>query len=297
MKDGRRLALISIVVSLTLAIGNVTAGWLSGSASVTAAGFEFAGDVLASLIVFLGMRMASRPPDEDHPYGHGRFEILAGLLVGMVLLLAGGIICVHGVKSIRELRPIPSGAGIWAPIASMFVKAFMAAAKFRTGRKIGSAALIADAWNDAVDILSAFAAVLALFLTRLDPGRFASADSFGAVIVGTIVIVTGLRVVRDASIELTDTMPAPVMLAEIRRIARQVEGVQGVEKCYARKTGLQYHVDLHIEVDPGMTVAESHAIGHEVQHHVVRNVLYVAGVLVHIEPGTGTETGVARRLL
>jgi cation diffusion facilitator family transporter len=95
---GRRWAIISIAGSSVLAILNTTAGLLSNSTSVTAAGFEFAGDVLASLIVFLGMLMASRPPDEDHPYGHGRFEILAGLLVGLILVLAGAVICVHSLS-------------------------------------------------------------------------------------------------------------------------------------------------------------------------------------------------------
>jgi cation diffusion facilitator family transporter len=135
-----------------------------------------------------------------------------------------------------------------------------------------------------VDILSALTALTALALTLHDPERFARADAVGGFAVGIIVIVTGIRVVRDTSLELTDTMPPPGMLAEIRNHANQVRGVDGVEKCFARKTGFQYHVDLHVEVDPDMTVAESHLLGHRVQEHILRKVPYVAGVLVHIEP-------------
>jgi cation diffusion facilitator family transporter len=144
--------------------------------------------------------------------------------------------------------------------------------------------LVADAWNDTVDILSAFTAIAAVLLAASDPERFSNADAYGGFAVGVIVVVTGLRVVRDASLELTDTMPPPGMLEEIRKIANEVRGVQGIEKCFARKTGLQYHVDLHIEVDPEMTVADSHFLGHQVQEHVTQKVPYVAGVLVHVEP-------------
>ncbi len=281
---GRRLALVSVFASGGLAIANITSGLLSGSSSVTAAGLEFAGDVLASLIVFAGMQMASRPPDEDHPYGHGRFEILAGLLVGLILVGAGAGICLHSLKRLADGQPTPLASGLWAPIAAMIVKSVLSVAKFRVGNRIGSAALVADAWNDSVDILSAATALVALALTVSNPERFGSADGWGGFAVGVIVAVTGLRVVRDASMELTDTMPPPGMLAQIRQIPYEVPGVDGVEKCYARKTGFQYHVDLHIEVDPDMTVAQSHYIAHRVQAHIMRKIKFVAAVLVHVEP-------------
>jgi cation diffusion facilitator family transporter len=166
----------------------------------------------------------------------------------------------------------------------MAIKSTLAFSKFRVGRLIGSTALVADAWNDSVDLLSALAALAAVALTLSDPERFALADHYGGFVVGVIVVLTGLRVVRDSSLELADTMPAPHLLAEIKRIATQVPRVENVEKCFARKTGLQYHVDLHIEVEPTLTVAESHYIAHKVQEHIVRNVPSVADVLIHIEP-------------
>lgn len=202
----------------------------------------------------------------------------------MILVVAGTGISVHAVRKLGEGDGMPAAVLVWAPLLSMVVKGVLAAVKFRTGRRIASAALVADAWNDSVDILSAFSALLAVSLTLYNPDRFALADAGGALVVGVIVVVTGLRVVRDASLELTDTMPPSGMLAEIRRIAAEVAEVQGVEKCFARKTGFRYHVDLHIEVDPRMTVAESHVVAHRVQDHILERVPYVAGVLVHIEP-------------
>ena len=281
---GRRLAIVSVAASLMLAIVNVTIGLFSRSTSVVAAGMEFAGDVLASLIVFLGMLIASRPPDEDHPYGHGRFEILAGLLVGLILVLGGGGIIVHALDRVGEVHPPPRKLALWTLGGSLAIKTVLAWSKFRVGRRILSAALVSDAWNDTVDILSALCAMAAVALTLYDPVRFLAADHYGGFAVGVIVVITGIRVVRDASMELTDTAPSPALLQEIRRQALQVDQVEAVEKCFARKTGLQYHVDLHIEVAPEMTVAESHYVAHKVQDHVLRQIPSVAAVLVHIEP-------------
>lgn len=281
---GRRIAIVSVAASAVLALLNVTAGLFSGSTSVVAAGLEFAGDVLASLIVFLGMLMASRPPDDDHPYGHGRFEILAGLLVGLILMLAGVGICAHSLDKVGEVHRRPGAVAIWALLVSLVVKSSLSWVKFRVGRRIGSAALVADAWNDTVDLLSSSAALAAVGLAIYDPARFLAADLYGGFAVGIIVIVTGVRVVRDTSLELTDTMPAAHVLTQIKSIALEVPRVEGVEKCFARKTGFQYHVDLHIEVEPTLTVAESHYIAHKVQNHIVQRMPSVANVLIHIEP-------------
>jgi len=160
----------------------------------------------------------------------------------------------------------------------------MSVAKFRVGRRIGSASLIADAWNDSVDVLSAGAALCALGLTEYDASRFLAADHYGGFVVGLFVIYTGLRVLRETCPDLIDTMPAAELIARIKATALQVQGVQGIEKCHARKTGLQHHVDLHVEVDPRITVAESHEIATEVRIHLRRAIPEVADVLVHIEP-------------
>jgi cation diffusion facilitator family transporter len=281
------VAIWSVVASGALAIANVSVGLLAGSTSVVAAGLEFAGDVMASLIVLLGMVIAARPPDANHPYGHGRFEILAGLLVGLFLVLGGFAIAFGSLDKVSELRPAPSSRAYAPLLAAVAVKGILAGVKFRTGRRISSVALVADAWNDSVDILSALVALCAVGLTIHNPQKFMAADHYGGFAVGVIVILTGVRVVRDTSMELTDTMPSPKVLENIRRFALEVPGVEGVEKCFARKTGLQYHVDIHIEVDPALTVAHSHDIATEVKHHLCRQLTSVADVLVHIEPAQG----------
>jgi len=148
---------------------------------------------------------------------------------------------------------------------------------------------MADAANDGIDALSGLAALIALGLTLYDPVRFLRADHYGAFIIGLIVVFTGIRVVRETGMQLMDTMPDPKLMKLIREVAASVPGVDGVEKCYARKTGLKYHVDLHLEVDPDMTVRDSHDIAQRVRERIREELSWVADVLVHVEPAPRME--------
>jgi len=280
----RRVALAGVVVSGLLACSNIIIGLLTHSTSVVATGFEFAGDVLASSIVVVGMGVAARPADANHPYGHGRFETLSAFVVGVILSAAGVMIGYQSLQAVG-VRHAPPGLSAAAALAGAIVlRGIMSSVKFRVGRRLRSSALVADAWNDAVDILSALAALTAVGLATYDPVRFLAADHYGGFVVGIVVVITGIRVLRDASLELVDTMPPPELTAEIVAVATSIARVQGVDKVFARKTGLQYHVDLHIEVDPTLTVAASHAISGHVRAALKQQLPWVADVLVHVEP-------------
>lgn len=266
---------------------NVGVGLASRSASVVAIGVELAGDVLASSVVLVGLLAASRPPDANHPYGHGRLETVAGLVVGLILVASGVGISWRSLLEVSAVHAPPALPALGVLVITIAVRSVMSFRKFRVARQLGSLALASDAWNDAVDIFSALAAVVAVSLARLSPDRFMAADHYGGVLVGLVVVVTGLRVARDATIDLADTMPDAAKLEAVRVVAMQVPGVMAVEKQFARKTGLQYHFDLHIEVDPAMTVRDSHRIAHDVQARVLTELNWVAGVLVHVEPAGG----------
>lgn len=283
------MAILSILASTVLASGNVTIGLLAGSTSVVATGLEFVGDVLASTVVLAGMLMAAKPADLDHPYGHGRFETLAGLVVGMILAGGGAGICFRSLQEVSKVHAPPSAYASFALVGAILVRSVMSTIKFRVGRRIQSSSLVADAWNDAVDILSATAALVALGLTLSNPARFLAADHYGGFVVGLVVILTGLRVMRDASRDLMDTMPDGRSLDEIRAVVLRVHGVVGVEKCFARRTGLQHHVDIHLEVDPNLTVWESHDIATQVRRYLCEQLEWIADVLVHVEPAPGIE--------
>jgi len=283
-RAGRAIAIASMLLSAALAAAKIIVGLRANSTAVVSDGLENAADFLTSGFVLFGLMVASKPPDAEHPYGHGRVEILSGLLVGMILAATGALISFRSIQRALEAQPAPALYAIWPLVVSIAVKGGMSLAKWRYGRKMRSSALAADAWHEAVDVLSGTAALIAVGITLADPVRFGAADHIGGCVVGIIVIFLGLRVARDTTLQLMDTMPDPRAMDTIRRVALSVPGALGIEKCYARKTGLRWHVDLHLEVDPAMSVFESHEIATEVRARVREKLDWVADVLVHVEP-------------
>ena len=284
MQTGQRVAAAGMLVSGALAVIKVLAGMAGHSTAVVADGMESAADVIASGFVLFGLTLAAKPADADHPYGHGRFEILTGLLIGLVLVGGGGLISYTSLGQLGHPRPPLAAFVVWPLALSLIAKTCLATVKFRYGRRLNSAALIADAWNDAMDTVSAIAALIAVGLALSDPARFTDADRYGDFVVGLIVVAAGLRVSRGTALQLMDTMPDDRLIDQIRAAATAVPGVRGVEKCFARKTGMKYHVDLHLEVDPEMTVRQSHQLAHDVKLRIMEKLDWVADVLVHVEP-------------
>jgi cation diffusion facilitator family transporter len=283
-RASRVIAVISMLASAALSAAKIIIGLHANSTAVVSDGLESAGDVLASGLALFGLVLAAKPPDTEHPYGHGRVEILSALIVGMMLTASGTLISFRSLQRVREVQHAPAAYAVWPLIASIAVKSIVGLVKRRLGRKIRSSALLADAWNDTVDILSGSTALVALGITLYDPVKFVAADHLGGAAVGIIVIFLGVRVVRDTTLQLIDTMPDPSALDRIRQVALHVPGALGIEKCYARKTGLQWHVDLHLEVDPAMSVYESHEIATQVRIRIKEELDWVADVLVHVEP-------------
>ncbi|HTW64242.1 MAG TPA: cation diffusion facilitator family transporter [Bryobacteraceae bacterium] len=283
---GRRIAIASMVISAALAAAKITIGLEASSTATVSDGIESAGDVLASGLVLLGLIIAAKPPDAEHPYGHGRLETLSALAVGMMLVGTGVLIAFESLHLSHGGTPTPAAYAVWPLLASILIKSFMSAAKRRYGRKIQSSGLVADAWNDTVDIFSGTTALIGLGLTLLFPERLPAADRIGGSAVGVIVIFLGIHVVHDTVMQLMDTMPDPQAMDRIRAVGLSVPGVLGIEKCFARKTGLKWHVDLHLEVDPAMSVYDSHEIATQVKEKIRADVDWVADVLVHVEPHT-----------
>jgi cation diffusion facilitator family transporter len=287
MERARQIAILGMLVSGLLAILKITVGSLAHSAALSADGFESATDVFTSGLVLVGLTLAARPADDNHPYGHGRVEILIGLLLGFILVCAGGGIAWHGLTGAADEKHLPASYAIWPIIVSIAAKFWLVFIKYRHGRQIGSSSLVADAANDAMDMLSGIVALGALSLTFFNPARFFRADHYGAFAIGLIVTATGLRVMYESAMQLMDTMPDERSMSKIREVALSVKNVAGVEKCFARKTGFKYHVDLHLEVDPEITVRASHEIATRVRDKIRQQLPWVADVLVHVEPDPG----------
>jgi cation diffusion facilitator family transporter len=280
--------MVSIAISVVLSAVKITVGIAAHSVALVSDGFESAADILMSGLVLFGLWVAAKPADDDHPYGHGRFEILTGLAIGAILATAGAGICWRALAG-RNDQHTPELFAIWPLLGASVLKAVLWVTKRRIGKRSGSAALSADAWNDAVDMFSGIVALIAVLLAVEYPVMKA-ADHWGGFAVGLFVIFFGLRVVRETALQLMDTMPEGERMVEIRRVAVGVPGALGIEKCFARKTGLRYHVDLHLEVDPELTVRASHDIATAVRIAIKNDVDWVEDVLVHVEPHADRAT-------
>jgi cation diffusion facilitator family transporter len=282
-RAGQRLALWSVFAGAGLALLKVFVGLAADSTAVVSDGFEGAADVLSAGVVFVGLWLASRPPDENHPYGHGRYETLASLAVGGILVVTGLAICWRSFTTLSEPENVRL-FGIYPLLAGLIIKSTLAVLKWRFARRLGSNSLAADAWHDVTDLFSTTVALAAVGLSVSNPLRFQKADHIGSMVIGLIVVFVGIRLVRHTIDQLTDTMPDDNSMNQIRAAAMSVPGSRGIEKCFARRTGFKYHVDLHLEVDPDLTVRESHDIAAQVKAQVKQRLDWVADVLVHVEP-------------
>lgn len=284
---GRRLALIGLFTSAGLAFIKLTGGFLTKSTALTADGFESASDVLSSAIIWSGMTLASRPATEKFPYGYGRAESLAGKTVGTILLMSAVLLITHSVHRLNGPPVVLPAWILWPLGLSFFLKGLLAAVKYRTGRRIRSSALIADSGNDLVDMLSAVVAASAITLNLIDPIRFAYADPIGGIGVSLLIFFMGVNIFRRTSAELMDMKPEDSLLQQVRSAAGSTAGVIRVEKCFGRKSGTQFFFDLHIEVDPMMTVKDAHDVAHRVKDRILVECLFARDVLVHVEPYLG----------
>lgn len=286
-KVGQRLALIGLVTSAGLAFIKLAGGIFSHSTALTADGLESASDVLASAIIWSGMAIARRPPDDRFPYGYGRAESLAGKTVGTILLMSAVLLATHSIHKLMGPAIVLPAWILWPLGLSFLLKGALALTKFRTGRRIRSSALGADSGNDAVDMVSAFVAGVAITLNLVDPEKFAYADPAGGIGVSVIIFLMGIGIFRRTSEELMDAMPPEDLVNAVRKTAEETPGVAAVEKCFGRKSGIQFFFDIHIEVEPNMTVREAHELAHDVKDRLVESCDFVRDVLVHVEPYNG----------
>jgi cation diffusion facilitator family transporter len=210
-------------VGIFLAALKIFIGYKVRSTSVFSDGLEASGDVLCSAIVYFGLWLAGKPPDREHPYGHGRYEALAGLAIGGVLLLAGAAIFWHGIRFAGKHSYLPVYA-LFPLLVAVVMKSVLAVLKFRTGRRILSVSLESDAWHDVTDLLSTGIALIAVGFTLINPQRFGNADQIGGVLIGLIISALAVQVVHRTMDNLLDTMPEPGKLAEIRAKALRIHG-------------------------------------------------------------------------
>ena len=281
---GVRSTLLGMLVNVLLAVIKGFAGVVGNSYALVADAIESAADVVTSGIVLLGVRMAGKPADVNHPYGHGKFEPLAAAFVSLMLLGAAILITVESIREIYTPHHSPEPFTLFVLLAVVVVKELLARYVGTAGADISSTAVKTDAFHHRADAITSAAAFIGISVALCGGPGYEQADDIAAVVAAMVIAVNALLLMRPALSELIDTAPAPEMAHSVRDIALRVPGVLGTHQCRVRKVGFVYFVDLDVLCDPNETIRHGHEVAHNVGEAIHRELPEVAKVLVHVEP-------------
>jgi cation diffusion facilitator family transporter len=284
LASGARLAFAGIAINAALATVKIVAGLYGNAYALVADGLESSLDIFSSLVIWGGLVFAARPADSTHPYGHGKAEPLAAVVVAiMVMLAAIGL----GAQSIREIvtpHHAPAPFTLVVLIVIVVVKELLFRRVLQAAEALGSSAVKTDAWHHRADAITSAAAFIGISIALLGGPGYEPADDWAALFACFLIAYNGWRLLIPALNETLDVAPPPEIEAGVRAHAAGVPGVVGIDKCRVRKMGLEYYVDIHVLVDGEMSVREGHRIAHEVKDAVRAADPAVVDLLVHIEP-------------
>lgn len=283
-KRGQKTTLIGIGVNLGLVLIKGSAGWLGHSYALLADAMESATDIVTSFFVWLGLRTASRAPDQNHPFGHGKAEPLAAMLVAVALVGAAILIGLQSIRNIQIPHPIPAPFTLAVLAGIILVKEVLFRRVIAVGTETQSSAVKADAWHHRSDAITSLTAFVGISIALIGGPGYESADDWAALVASGVILFNAYHIFRPAFGEIMDELPAGNWQQELQTLALSVAQVQGIDKFRVRKTGFEYFVDLHVVVAGELSVAQGHAIGHAVKAAILEAKPSVYDVLIHIEP-------------
>ncbi len=283
-RQAKQAAVLGIVANIGLGLVKLLAGILGGSFALIADAVNSLGDALTSAVVMVALLLAQRPADQEHPYGHTRAEGIAATNVAVLIIVSAIWLAWEAIHRIGSVQVTPPWWTLVVAAGNVVVKEILYQYNARVGRKIGSASLLANAWDHRSDALCSASVFLGLVTVKLGGTSWHWADEVAALLVVTLIIANGVVLFRKASSELMDLQADEGLVGKIRREAESVPDVQCIETLWVRKSGLEYFVDIHIEVDRDLTVEEGHRIGHWVKDAILEQFSEVRDVMVHLEP-------------
>ncbi|MBO8163869.1 MAG: cation transporter [Brevibacillus sp.] len=281
-------AWIGIIGNLLLALGKLLIGWMADSRALIADAVHSASDVVGSVAVLIGLKAAERPPDKDHPYGHGKAESVAAIIVSVLLAFVGFEIGYSSFEAFFTPLQAPQMLAVWAAVVSMVVKEAMFRYKYRLGKKLNSQSLIANAWEHRSDVYSSLAALIgiggAIVGDRLDVPWMVYFDPAAGIFVSLLVLRMAYHILMES---IHSTLDHVLHDEDARELVQAVEGVPGVirvDEFRAREHGHYLIVDVKVSVDPHITVEAGHQIGKQVKQTLMAHFHQVRDVFVHINP-------------
>lgn len=284
----RRAGWVGLVVNLALTAVKLAAGLVGHSQAVIADAIHSLSDIVTDIALILGVRYWSAPADDRHPHGHRRFETLITVFIGLMVAAAAVGIAWDAVRSLGGPSHPPSIIALAAALLSIGVKEALYRWTVKIGERTGSPALVANAWHHRTDALSSVPVAIAVSIAMIDH-RLAVIDQIGAVVVAVFVLHAAFQIIRPALDELVDAGAPSAHRRELERLALDVEGVRAAHALRTRYVGSELAVDVHVEVDADLSVAEGFAIAREVRRDLMKRGPNVADVVVQIEPHVDDE--------
>lgn len=283
-KTAVRTTYFSIAGNVTLALVKGAAGFFGNSYALIADAIESTTDIFSSALVLLGFKYAEKPPDENHPYGHGKIEPLITFIVVAFLVTSATIIAYESIQHIQTPHKVPepwtlfvlTGIIIWKEISFQIV--------IRKSKQTQSSSLRADAWHHRSDAITSVMAFLGISIALIFGEGYETADDWAALLASAFILYNSYLIFRPALGEIMDEHQYDDLIGEIRQRAMEVEGILGTEKCFIRKSGMKYHVDLHAIVSGDISVEKGHWIAHALKDHLRKVIPNLGHVLIHIEP-------------
>jgi cation diffusion facilitator family transporter len=283
-EQGIRAAQVGLLVNVALVLVKLLAGIVGHSYALVADAVESSTDIFSSLIVWGGLRVASQPADEEHPYGHGKAEPLATAVVALLLLGAAAGISVAAIREIRTPHIAPAPFTLVVVAVVVVIKEVLYRRVNSVGAETGSDAVKADAWHHRSDAISSLAAFIGIAVALWNGPGWEASDDWAALVAAIVICFNGVLLLRPAVHDLMDRRPDSAFADQVQAAASGVEGVRLIEKLRVRRFAAEYFVDMHVQADPSMTLEEAHNLSGRVKHAVIAALPLVAEVLIHMEP-------------
>lgn len=274
----------SIASNALLALIKGLAGFFGNSYALTADAIESTTDIFSSFLVLFGIKYSNKPPDENHPYGHGRAEPLVTFLVVGFLITSATIIAHESINNIGTPHELPKSWTLLVLGAIIIWKEYSFRLVMKRSVESNSSSLRADAWHHRSDAITSVAAFIGISIALIMGKGYESADDWAALFAAGFIFYNSYMIFRPALGEIMDEHLNEDLVVEIRKVAQRVDGVVNTEKCFIRKAGMKYHVDLHAIVNANITVKEGHEISHVLKDTLRAEIPELGHVLIHIEP-------------
>jgi cation diffusion facilitator family transporter len=274
----------SIAGNTSLAVIKGLAGYFGNSYALLADAIESTTDIFSSLLVLFGIKYSNRPADKNHPYGHGRAEPLVTFMVVGFLITSATVIAYESIKNIGTPHDLPKPWTLYILGAIIIWKEISYRLVVKKSKETNSSSLKADAWHHRSDAITSIAAFIGISIALIFGKGYETADDWAALFASGFILYNSYLIFRPALSEIMDEHVYDDLIEQIREIAITVEGIAGTEKCFIRKAGMQYHVDLHAKVNGSITVKEGHLIAHKLKDTLRQQIPQLGHVLIHIEP-------------